>query len=212
MQITTELADRIEVRNFDVDGLKDWMWVKGDVYGCEHTIRDWTKTHKNAYLEKVKKFDTCIQAGGFCGLYPRLLSNHFKRVYTFEPCHINFHCLVNNCQKENIYKFNAVLGNEHKFVEIDRWGLDNFGMHCIKKGAKGFVPMMRIDSFNFDACDFLQLDVEGYEIDALRGSANTIAKYHPVISVERNNWEIEGFLYKFGYIKGKTVELDTIYY
>jgi hypothetical protein len=34
----------------------------------------------------------------------------------------------------------------------------------------------------------------------------------PAISVERNNWEIEGFLYRFGYIKGKTVELDTIYY
>ena len=46
----------------------------------------------------------------------------------------------------------------------------------------------------------------------LRGAVNTIAKYHPAISVERNNWEIEGFLYKFGYIKGKTVELDTIYY
>lgn len=212
MKNFNQLGDLLEIRKYEIDGITEWMWQKGDVYGWEGIVEDWIKTHKAAYFEKVKKFDVCIQAGGFCGMYPRLLSNYFKRIYTFEPCNINFHCLVNNCQKDNIFKFHAALGMEHKFIEIDRWGLDNFGMHCIKKDAKGFVPMMTIDSFDFDTCDFIQLDVEGYEIDALKGAANTILKYHPVIAVERNNIEIEGFLYRFGYIKGRTVNLDTIYY
>ena len=212
MRSYNQLVELLEIRNFTVDGVEQWMWQKGDIHGWEGIINDWNNSHKKAYLEKIKKFNVCIQAGGFCGMYPRLLSNHFKSVYTFEPCNINFHCLVNNCQKNNIYKFHAALGKQSGFIEIDRWGLDNFGMHCVKNNVQGCIPTLTIDSFGFEECDFIQLDVEGYEFEALIGATATIIKYHPVISVERNTLEIEGFLYKFGYIKGRTVNLDTIYY
>ena len=205
-------APLLERRSGQVDGLDNWLWIKEDFGAWEGPLRNWKETHKEAYFEKVKKFDVCVQAGGNCGLYPRLLSEHFKRVYTFEPDHLNFFCLTHNCQKENIFKFQMALGAEHGLVDLDIYSMKNVGLHQVVRGKQGCIPMITLDSLNLDACDLLQLDVEGFEIDALRGSQNTLKKYKPVIAVERTTMEIEGFLYRFGYIRGKTVELDTIYY
>lgn len=210
--VSSEFSDLLEIRNLEIDGLSEWLWIKEDTGAWEGPVKNWVETHKQAYFEHIKKFDVCVQAGGNCGLYPRLLSEHFKRVYTFEPDYLNFHCLVNNCQKQNIFKMQAALGSSFKLVDLDIYSMKNVGLHQVIKNKSGFIPMVTLDSFSLDACDFIQLDVEEYEYDVLKGAENTIRKYKPVISVERTNWSIEGFLYRFGYIRGKTVELDTIYY
>ena len=41
-----------------------------------------------------------------------------------------------------------------------------------------------IDDLNLQNCNFIQLDVEGYQMHALRGATYTIQRFKPVISVE----------------------------
>jgi FkbM family methyltransferase len=139
--------------------------------------------HKPAYLEYCRNFRVAVQAGGFNGLYPKVLGQMFETVYTFEPDSLNFHCLVNNCQSENIIKFNAVLGDDHRLVTIGR-GLDvNPGMFTVMDDP-GIIPQLLIDDLELPVCDLIQLDIEGREMNALIGARQTIDRYRPVVICE----------------------------
>lgn len=46
------------------------------------------------------------------------------------------------------------------------------------------VPAVLIDSLNLNQLDFMKIDVEGMEINVLKGAANCIAKFRPLILLE----------------------------
>jgi hypothetical protein len=66
------------------------------------------------------RFDTAVQAGGNCGLWPAAMGQKFALVYTFEPDPHELPLLCANAPAENIFKFNAALGPCTECVELDR--------------------------------------------------------------------------------------------
>ena len=119
-------------------------------------------------------------AGGNCGVWPKHLSAEFETVDTFEPDPLNFRCLAANAPEENIFKFNAGLGWDEYPSGMER--TDNCGAHRID-GA-GNIPVMNVDDLRLRGCDFIQLDIEGMEHDALHGASTLIKVHHPVIMIE----------------------------
>lgn len=200
-----------ELREFGVDDISELIWIKEDTGAWDGPKDDWVTSHKEKYTKYCKQFRTCIAAGGNQGMYPRLLSQLFQRVMTFEPDHRNFHCLVNNCQSENIIKINAALGSSHLFVDLNRPVTDNTGMHNINLSQPGFIPQLMIDDFDFTDLDFIQLDIEGYEINALQGAYATIQRNLPLISCENGNDVILQYLSEFGYSIVDQSKADTLY-
>lgn len=159
---------------------RGWLWPIEDTQAegnCFFMIGDL----ELAYFH-VKKFDVVVQAGGNMGVWPKKMAEKFKRVYTFEPEARNFYCLVRNCPEPNIYKYQCALGYEKKMGALGYEEVDNLGSCYVTEGSE--FPIVRLDDFALDACDFLQLDVEGYDYLALRGAEETIKKYSPVIMVE----------------------------
>jgi hypothetical protein len=83
----------------------------------------------------------------------------------------------------------------------------------------GNTPTLRIDDLNLAYCDFIQLDVEGYQLYALMGAINTIKKFRPVISIEldwsfrynHSQADIKNFLLNLGYEKVDSYTTDHIY-
>lgn len=201
----------IEDRRYDIDGIVDWRWIAQDngAWAGPHT--DWVNSHKRKYFEHVRGWDVAIQAGGNCGMYPRLLGRMFKWVYTFEPDPLNFFTLTLNCQEDNIVKFQAALGAEHGMVEIHRHAISNVGMHKVQMSSAAHIPQLRVDDLALAHCDFIQLDIEGYEISALRGAEETISRFRPVVAVENNNEQIQSLFKKHNYTIAGTSEMDTIY-
>lgn len=201
----------IEERRHDIDGVVDWRWIRGDNGAWDGPKDDWVSSHKAKYLEHVRKYDVVVQAGGNCGMYPKLFSRIFKWVYTFEPDPLNFYALVQNTQEDNIIKMQAALGDRHTMIEVHRHSLHNVGMHQVRENATANIPQLRIDDLALHDCDLIQLDIESYEIYALRGAEQTIAKFKPVIVVENNNGDIGEFLGRYGYTVASTSHMDTIY-
>lgn len=185
----------IEIRKESVSGESDWTWIKSDRGAFDGPKKDWEEHNALKYLKYLKKREVCVTAGGNCGMYARLYSKLFDVTYTFEPDSLNFHCLVNNTQTDNVVKIQAALGEKASFGNIVRKSMNNVGMHRIE--GNGYIPIMTIDSFNFPVIDLLQLDVEGYEQKALEGAVETINRCNPVIVVERNS--SEKFLQSLGY-------------
>lgn len=129
-----------------------------------------------------KQHKVAIQAGGHSGLYPLALSKIFESVYTFEPDHDNFLSLaLNTAQNSNIYKLQAALGRSPQFIDLNRKS-GGSGSHYVD--GNGMIPMLTVDICEFEACDLIYFDIEGFEHEALMGAERTIQRFRPVIVLE----------------------------
>ena len=163
-----------------------------------------------------------IQAGGNCGFYIKQYAAIFKTVYTFEPDPVNFYCLNLNVPDANVYRFQACLGSKHETVSTGKFLNDVGSTHVT---GTGLTPTFMIDDLALTRCDLIQLDVEGYELNALRGAQQTIQTLKPVLALEcfdgwaqrydSNLRKIELFLGSFGYVCvaniSSSVSTDKIY-
>ena len=150
--------------------------------------------------ELVPERRAVAQAGGCAGLWPLALSNYFERVYTFEPVPINFrYLLANVATAPNVEAFEYALGETRKSVGMSRpkakaglWRVD----------GDGDIPMVPLDEVLGEApVDAIVLDVEGSEVDVLRGAERLIATHRPLLWFEfmSNTEAIEAFLAEHGY-------------
>jgi FkbM family methyltransferase len=168
--------------------------VPADDIECTQAV---FKTHHDTdlALEHCKAFDVCVQAGGNFGVWPKYLAKKFKTVYTFEPDPINFSCLCRNIgDLQNVIKIQAGLGDAPACIELERKPA-NAGAHYVN--GLGVLPIIRLDDLNLPKLDFLCLDIEGFENNALIGAMETIKKFKPVIQCED-----KGHSRRYGFEKG----------
>lgn len=156
----------------------EWLWPRSDERCASFVWARLPDLHQAMAL--LKRFEIVVQAGGNCGVWPAELAKRFATVYTFEADPLNFRCLTANVPRENVFKFNAALGYERGCIDLER--TLNCGGHRV--GGAGRIPMLRIDDLALPGCDFIQLDIEGHEVHALRGASDTVLQYQPVIMIE----------------------------
>jgi FkbM family methyltransferase len=190
----------IVIRQDKVDNLGPWIWLKHDLVTFPIIKNEWERLHKPAISKYCNNKRIILQAGGNCGMYPKLLSKYFNIVYTLEPDPLNYFCLVNNCSETNIIKIQGGLMNEHGMLAIKHVEPHNVGMHQVEFNDQGFVPAFKIDDFKFSVLDAINLDVEGMEFKALIGGTATIEKHKPIIFLENGDTsEIKDMLSGLGY-------------
>lgn len=205
------LKENQEIRKMDIEGVDTLVWLKGDTgaFGSETDgpLFDWIEG-KSHFLKYAKQFDTVVQAGGCCGMYPRFYSNYFKKVYTFEPDPNNFSCLDLNCIGEQFYKYNKGLSNTIRAGYLSNESRSNVGTHKVHENGEA-IELITIDSLNLNCCDLIHLDVEGHETEVLEGAIETIKKFKPVIIVERNSGQ--KLLEELGYHRAHKLRMDSIF-
>ena len=149
----------------------------------------------------INQFRTVIQAGGNIGVFPATMAQQFERVITVEPDTVNYQALsLNVAEYKNINHQQAAFGDKEGMASVDQIQPDNIGAHQIKPGND--VKVLTIDSFNVDDCDFIQLDIEGSEHQALLGAEQTIKKTYPVITLE-----LKGLGSRYGFSNEDTIDL-----
>lgn len=196
----------------EIDGL---YWPKDDSE-CRRAVLP-ESSNIELVLPLVEDFSVCVQAGGNVGVYPIRLAERFGAVYTFEPDPLNFLCLSRNALSDNIVKFQAALGDERGLVDLAREP-HNCGAHYVAN--EGIVPTLRIDDLGLKSCGLIWLDIEGYELFALRGGERTISDYRPVIAVEDKGLSEKygvaagacgEYLSEFGYSRMFGLGRDVVY-
>lgn len=149
-------------------------WATWDLVCLERAL-DFTPRRKAA-----------VQAGGNLGVFASRLSEVFEAVYTFEPDAHLFPQLVANTPQANVVRFQAALGDEARLIDTQRTTPENTHSGVTHVAGPGILPMIRLDDLKLPACDLLYLDVEGYELFALKGADETIKAHKPTIAVEVN--------------------------
>jgi FkbM family methyltransferase len=199
----------------------DWWWpeIDRDAHGV---IMADVHSDVPALLDHIEGRDVIVQAGGNVGVYPAALAKHFRSVFTVEPDEVNYQCLVRNLKDrgvENINHRQAAFGEEGGVAAIDAVNVENVGAHRIYPGI-GSIEVLKIDDLQLPACDAIWLDVEGYELCALKGALDTIARYSPTISIEDKGlcrhfgvWpgEVQEWLTEHGYSEVARYGRDKVY-
>ena len=193
-------------------GIVGWNWIDSDTGAWDGPCTDWENHHAPSIIKYVKNYRVAIQAGGNQGMYPRLLSRLFQHVYTFEPDPLNFKTLVLNIDQDNITPFQAALGSHSGMCTINRVSMTNVGMHTINEVSEPKVPILGLDSvLHLKHCDLIMLDLEGYELNALKGMLRIIEMHKPVIFVERPSADVHTLLANFGYIYAGPSSMDGVF-
>jgi len=161
----------------------------------------------------LKRARACVQAGGHAGYWPRHLAEIFGHVYTFEPEPVLFECMYRNCRGvQNMTAYPHALGATHgtallkSHVSAGSWRIDPAG--------ELDVEVVPIDGLHLPYCDAIFLDVEGYEVEALKGAQQTIKRCRPLILVEllpRSAEAIEAHLDSLNYRQVARFGRDGIY-
>lgn len=155
-------------------------------------------------LKLCEKKRNCIQAGSCFGIYPNYLADFFDTVFTFEPNPVLYECTEKNADKKNIWKANYALGDteETKTFYQAKCGADTLSPHEKGKYKTYDVIQTTIDSLQLEDVDFIMLDIERYEKQALIGAKHTIELCKPVIQVEmhdKSREEITDYLESINY-------------
>ena len=128
--------------------------------------------------------------------------DYCEQAVAIEPDPMHYECLVKNLPSD-VQTHQCAIGNESKFVSLSD---DNF-TQARRVMGEGKIPMVTIDSLNIKEVDLIKIDVEGYEMEVLRGAVDTLENAdYLMIELNNNskkygssNLEIEKYLAKLGF-------------
>jgi FkbM family methyltransferase len=142
----------------------------------------------------LRELTDCVQPGSIVFDIGANIGNHalywaLKRkagkVYAFEPVPRTFDILVRNielnCLQNRIIPLRIALSDRRENLSIVHYSLENIGGTGLQKDALGGIPATALDSFEFPEgrVDFVKIDVEGFEVNIIRGGLLFLQKTKP---------------------------------
>lgn len=168
-------------------------------------------THDLVHALLSARGGNLIHAGTFFGdMLPSFSRTCPGTVYAFEPVLENYLLAKLSIEQNdlgNVVIFNAGLGSGLSVALVDTG--EQAGPHrggssrMAEKGQR--TCLMTIDSLGLEDVSVIQLDVEGFELEALRGAAQSIETCHPTILVEDNSENCGDFLRTLSYVYAGSV-------
>jgi FkbM family methyltransferase len=147
----------------------------------------------NLYKKYKMNVTGIIHVGGHYGKEAVIYKKHnIENVHFFEPLKKNYNVLVNNIY--NYKSYNYGLGAENKICEIHVETV-NDGQSCsllepkehlrffpaIQFLTSEYVEIKKLDDFKLSECNLLNIDVQGYELEVLKGSTETLTNIDYII-------------------------------
>ncbi|MFP6639675.1 MAG: FkbM family methyltransferase [Myxococcota bacterium] len=170
-----------------------------------------------AFREHVVPGTTAIDVGAHIGSLAVPLASlvgREGRVYAFEPQRAVYRELYHNLKlngHDHAVPLLLAVSSEAGFLEMDPPFavqetpdgplIQELGFGRIGQGGER-VEARTLDSFGFEDVSLIKIDVEGHEVDVLKGAKETILRNHPVLIIEMGNTNkkiIEPMLIKEGY-------------
>ncbi len=151
-------------------------------------------------LDFLDEKSVVLDVGGNIGITSLVAATHGCSVYSFEPGPRAFLYLKKNAEHNEglrIFPQNIALGAENNEIgffdhppsaAVSHLSND----HTLGNDPNTLVKMIKLDDFvsthDFSRIDLVKIDVEGFEIDVLKGAAETLKKFKPSVFVEFNSF------------------------
>ncbi len=149
-------------------------------------MEEFTNDHTGQYFAKdivpdIKNI-TFLDGGGYIGdTLPSIIKNYpdFKKIYMVEPSTLHMDIAKKNFKDvKNIDFIHCGLSNKKVAVKEDE---DEEKITCNHNFHA--INFDTIDNIVKEKIDFIKMDIEGDEQDAIEGATQTIKKYQPVLAI-----------------------------
>lgn len=141
-------------------------------------------------------------------------------VFAVEPASSNFHLLERNIRRNSLEEsctaMHCAFGNSASTGKLHIYTRGASNSLVNRPESERLLKSLRTEDVQIDTLDdvlfhkltrldFLKIDVEGFELEVLKGAENTLSKFHPKIALENHSFgppvhEIALFLRtRFGY-------------
>ena len=151
---------------------------------------------------KNKKFNHILDIGAWVGTWSVAMNKYCGRIVAFEPDPLHYECLIKNVP-DDVETHQLAVGQQQKMISLSK---DNFTQSKRVIG-EGTIPMITVDSLKMDDVDVIKIDVEGYEMEVLKGALETL-KTTKYLMIElnnntkkygSNNIDVENYLKELGF-------------
>jgi len=186
------------------------------------TFDHYQEGQRNRALAQVLNWGFAIDIGANIGLWSKDLSEYFDNTVCFEPNKKCIKFLKKNINEKKSVIYNFALGSDNtqmnlytpsfsggsSFINNTKIGLNEDGSNIYgefsKNTSKQKTIVKTLDSFNFQNVDFIKIDVQGFELEVLKGAYKTLRANSPIICIEENlpdlkESEIYNFLIELNY-------------
>jgi FkbM family methyltransferase len=169
----------------------------------------------------IKSTDTVIEAGGHIGYLSVIFAALARRLVVFEPGPNNLRYLRRNLQGfQNVeitekalankpgrsrFYLDSLTGQNNSLLEDYKTLLDNQKLAVLSEAPSVIeVEVTTIDEIVLQqrlTPNFIKIDVEGAELNVLRGMQNTLERFKPktFLEITENHSTVEKLLRQFGY-------------
>jgi FkbM family methyltransferase len=174
----------------------------------------------------VQKDDVVMDAGAnhaYLSIYYGKKVGAGGKVFAFEPDQINIVEMEANIALnpgvENIQIQEELIWNENTKLEFFEAGTVSSSIHYKPENAKAILKdAITIDSFQkqaqLDRLDFIKMDIEGAEIEAMDGLVEVLEKFKPNFAIASYHWVNGEQTYKKveAFFEAKNYPYKTVFY
>jgi len=186
-ELWQEMETKVEIKSKNIVSINDF-----DIEASKDSIVYSFLVEQYSYdnIVRAKEDDVVFDVGAYVGdtaLWFSRLVGHRGKVYAFEPEPENFKKLRLNLERnraQNIVQLECALSDEEGEMIISGGG----SSATVANDVNG-IPVMvtTIDKFvkdnNLTRVDFIKMDVEGHELNVLKGAAETIKTFKPRLAI-----------------------------
>jgi FkbM family methyltransferase len=182
------------------------LYNKYDVYvgGSLQRYGEFSLFEQKIFETFIRTGNLVVEVGANIGAHTIFLSRlvgESGQIHAFEPQRLVFQALCANLainQCTNVYAQQLAVGDHNGIVHVpavDPSIRNNFGgISLVNVSAGEPVVIMPLDDLDLPACHALKVDVEGMEVQVLKGATRTIDRYRPIMYVENDRQENSGAL------------------
>lgn len=193
-------------------------------------FRYWVDSHLGQIEEELRslprltnKREVAIDVGANVGLFSYRMSKYFAKVYAFEindgltaeltaynPGNIEIIPQGLSSQEGSATLFIPVLDGSPLFgwASLAPGNCPDTDVHLEKP-----VKIRPLDGFAIPVVSFLKIDVEGHEVEVLKGAVETLTRSRPSVLIEvkeRNRSAVEAFFAGLGYREKRLEEVTGV--
>ena len=188
--------------------IREYYIPKSDTHFIKYLEKfdHYQEAQRNRALSYVKKWRLAIDIGANIGLWSKDLSSFFDQLICFEPNNFCIDYLKKNINLKKSIINSFALGSKNEEKNLLIHSTNSGASSFINKTKTGYdsklnpiygefsddtkslsVKVKKLDNFNFVNVDFIKIDVQGFELEVLKGAKETLAKNDPILCIEEDS-------------------------
>ncbi len=172
--------------------------LKGN-YDYFNQIKSSAKLFQEKDFMQLGRNEVFVDCGAYDGdtvnLFRETVAKKYQQIYAFEPDRLNFQRLRQMIKKKKIgnivFEQKGVFKNSGRLQFIENGAFDSYipqGKTILKtkdSGYSRFIPVVKLDEYfsNKPPPTLIKMDIEGAELEALKGAKNLVKKYRPKLAI-----------------------------